>query len=75
MFSSNAELLRTDKGSRISIPLDLSEIESGKAQDLPVQGGDVVLIKSSAVGAVPYGVYTLLTKFGTGLYLAPAMGM
>jgi protein involved in polysaccharide export with SLBB domain len=75
MFSSNAELLRTEKGSRISIPLDLSEIESGKAQDLPVQGGDVVLIKSSAVGAVPYGVYTLLTKFGTGLYLAPAMGM
>jgi protein involved in polysaccharide export with SLBB domain len=75
MFSSNAELLRTERGSRISIPLDLSKIESGKASDVPVQGGDVVLIKSSAVGAVPYGVYTLLSKFGTGLYLTPAMGL
>jgi protein involved in polysaccharide export with SLBB domain len=75
MFSSNAELLRTERGSRISIPLDLSKIESGKAQDLAVRGGDVVLIKSSAVGAVPYGVYTLFSKFGTGLYLSPAAGL
>jgi polysaccharide biosynthesis/export protein len=75
MFSSNAELLRTERGSRISIPLDLSKIESGKAPDRPVQGGDVVLIKSSALGAVPYGVYTLMSKFGTGLYLSPAMGL
>jgi protein involved in polysaccharide export with SLBB domain len=75
MFSPNAELLRTERGSRISIPLDLSKIESGKAPDRPVQGGDVVLIKSSALGAVPYGVYTLMSKFGTGLYLAPAMGL
>jgi protein involved in polysaccharide export with SLBB domain len=75
MFSSNVELLRTERGSRILIPLDLSKIESGKASDLPVKGGDVVLIKSSAVGAVPYGVYTLLSKFGTGLYLSPAMGL
>jgi protein involved in polysaccharide export with SLBB domain len=75
MFSPNAELLRTERGSRTSIPLDLSKIESGKAIDLPIQGGDVVLIKSSAVGAVPYGVYTLLSKFGTGLYLSPAAGL
>jgi protein involved in polysaccharide export with SLBB domain len=75
MFSPNAELLRTEKGSRISIPLDLSKIESGKTADLPVQGGDVILIKGSALGAVPYGVYTLLSKFGTGLYLAPAAGL
>jgi protein involved in polysaccharide export with SLBB domain len=75
MFSSNAELLRTEKGSRISIPLDLSKVESGKTSDLPVQGGDVVLIKSSALGAVPYAVYTLMSKFGTGLYLAPAAGL
>jgi protein involved in polysaccharide export with SLBB domain len=75
MFSSNAELLRTEKGSRMSIPLDLSKIESGKAQDVAVHGGDVVVIKSSAVGAVPYGVYTLFSKFGTGLYLTPAAGL
>ena len=75
MFSSNAELLRTVNGSRVSTPLDLSSVESGKTSDLPVQGGDVVLIKSSVVGAVPYAAYELLTKFGTGLYLAPAMGL
>jgi polysaccharide biosynthesis/export protein len=75
MFSSNAELLRTEHGKRNSIPLDLSGIESGSSPDLPVQGGDVILIKSSAVGAVPYAVYTLFSKFGTGLYLAPAAGL
>lgn len=75
MFSSNAELLRTEHGKRTSIPLDLSHIESGSASDVPVQGGDVILIKSSAVGAVPYAVYTLMSKFGTGLYLAPAAGL
>lgn len=73
MFSSNAELLRTEKGSRVTIPLNLSDVESGKASDLPVQGGDVVVIRSSVVGAAPYAVYTLFSKFGAGMYLAPAM--
>jgi protein involved in polysaccharide export with SLBB domain len=71
MFSSNAELLRTVGGERDSTPINLSEAESGRQPDLPVQAGDVILVKSSVVGAVPYAVYTLFSKFGTGLYLAP----
>ena len=73
MFSSNVELLRTSRGTRISKPLDLSQIEHGQEPDLAVQSGDVIVVQSSAAGALPYGVYTLLTKFGTGMYLTPGM--
>jgi polysaccharide biosynthesis/export protein len=72
MFSSKAEVKRTLNGSRISIPIDLSKVESGEQQDVSILAGDVVLVRASATGAVPYAVYTLFTKFGTGLYMAPA---
>jgi polysaccharide export outer membrane protein len=70
-FSSNAEILRTEGGTRVSIPVDLAKVESASENDPPVQAGDIVLIKASVVGALPYAVYTLFTKFGTGLYLSP----
>jgi protein involved in polysaccharide export with SLBB domain len=73
MFSSNVELMRKEGGQRTSIPVDLSQVENGTQPDLPVQGGDVVLVKRSVAGAVPYAIYTLVSKFGTGMYLAPAM--
>jgi len=73
MFSSNVELLRTSHGNRVSTPMDLSRVESGQEADHAVQSGDVILIKGSAVGAIPYGVYTLFNKFGTGMYLSPGM--
>ena len=72
MFSSRAEVKRTVGGARVSIPIDLSKVESGAQTDVPVLAGDVVLVRASAVGAVPYAVYSLFNKFGTGLYLAPA---
>ena len=72
MFSSNVELMRKEGGERTSIPVNLSQVESGSQPDLPVQGGDVVLVKRSVAGAVPYAIYTLVSKFGTGMYLAPA---
>ncbi len=72
MFSSKAEVKRTVNGSRVSIPIDLKKVESGDQQDVSILAGDVVLVRSSATGAVPYAVYTLFTKFGTGLYMAPA---
>jgi protein involved in polysaccharide export with SLBB domain len=72
MFSSNVELMRTEGGERTSIPVNLSQVENGSAPDLAVQGGDVVLVKRSVAGAVPYAIYTLVSKFGTGMYLAPA---
>lgn len=73
MFSSTVELLRTSHGERISTRIDLSRVEKGQEPDFAVQGGDVVLVKSSAVGAIPYGVYTLFNKFGTGMYVAPGL--
>jgi protein involved in polysaccharide export with SLBB domain len=72
MFSSKAEVKRTVNGSRVSIPIDLKKVESGDQQDVSILAGDVILVRSSATGAVPYAVYTLFTKFGTGLYMAPA---
>jgi protein involved in polysaccharide export with SLBB domain len=75
MFSSDAELMRTTQGTRVSVPVDLSEVEKGQQPDPAVQAGDVILVKRSVIGAVPYGVYTLFSKFSTGLYMAPAMGL
>jgi protein involved in polysaccharide export with SLBB domain len=72
MFSSNAEILRTGpEGERTFLPLDLSGIESGRERDLPVEAGDVVLVKGSALGLVPYTLSTLLSRFGSGMYFAP----
>jgi polysaccharide biosynthesis/export protein len=71
MFSSSAVVLRTaTNGGQIEIPIDLSSIEKGSAADIPVQSGDVVIVQRSVVGAVPYAVYTLMSKFGTGIYPA-----
>jgi len=53
--------------------MNLSSLEDGQEPDRAVQSGDVVVVKSSVIGAVPYGVYTLLNKFGTGMYLAPGI--
>ena len=66
------ELKRTEHGSRVSIPVDLSKVENGGQGDMPIRAGDVVLVRASATGAVPYAIYTLFNKFGTGLYMAPA---
>jgi protein involved in polysaccharide export with SLBB domain len=71
MFSSSAEVLRTStNGGQVEIPIDLSSIEKGSAADFPVQSGDVIIVQRSVVGAVPYALYTLLSKFGTGVYPA-----
>ena len=67
MFSSSATVLRTSSnGQKVEIPVDLSAIKSGSTADISVQGGDVVIVNRSAIGAVPYAVYTLIGKFGIG---------
>jgi polysaccharide export outer membrane protein len=75
MFSSNAKVLRANSdGQLIAIPVDLAKVEKGEQPDVPVQGGDVVIIEKSAVGAVPYLAYTIFDKLGTGLaFAAPAI--
>ena len=68
MFSSNAKILRANSdGQLIAIPVDLAKVEKGKQPDVLVRGGDVVIVEKSATGAVPYFVYTLFQKLGTGL--------
>ena len=70
MYSSSAEVLRAAPGGeKTKLPVDLSEVEKGEAADVQVQSGDVVIVQRSALGAVPYSLYFLLSKFGTGMYL------
>lgn len=68
MFSGTATLLREqDDGRKIQIPLDLSKIKSGEEPDVQVQSGDVVVVERSAVGAVPYSLYFLISHIGLGM--------
>jgi polysaccharide biosynthesis/export protein len=68
MFSGTATLLREqDDGRKIQIPLNLSKIKSGEQPDVQVQSGDVVVVERSAVGAVPYSLYFLVSHMGMGL--------
>lgn len=70
LFSSTAEILRTAAdGQRLSIPVDISEVQAGREADVPVESGDVVMVDRSPVGAIPYALYEVFTKFGTGMYL------
>jgi protein involved in polysaccharide export with SLBB domain len=69
-FSSSATVLRNgDDGDKVQIPINLSRIKAGEERDVAVQSGDVVIVNRSAVGAVPYLVYSLFNKFGTGAFI------
>jgi polysaccharide export outer membrane protein len=68
VFSWHAEVLRTDQnGARVVKRFSLSDLENGTETDIPVEPGDVVLVEKSAIGAVPYGLWELFERFGTGV--------
>ena len=68
MFSWSAKLLRTDtEGRQTTTEFDLGALARGERSDIPVQSGDVVVVERSAVGAVPYTVFELFQRFGTGI--------
>lgn len=70
LYSSSTVVLRAGRnGEKIKLPVDLSSVESGQASDVQVQSGDVVIVERSVVGAVPYALYFMLSKFGTGMML------
>jgi protein involved in polysaccharide export with SLBB domain len=70
LFSNSAQVLRTAAdGERATTRIKISHIEKGEEADVPVQSGDVVMVDKSVLGAVPYAAYTVLSKFGTGMYL------
>jgi len=66
-FSSSATLLRErPNGGKQSVALDLSKLKSGQQPDPKVEGGDVIVVERSVVGAVPYSVYFLIQHVGLG---------
>jgi protein involved in polysaccharide export with SLBB domain len=68
LFSTKAEILRTAENSeRSALPIDLSAIKAGRAPDPPLEAGDVVIVKRSIAGAVPYTAYFLLQRFSSGV--------
>jgi protein involved in polysaccharide export with SLBB domain len=70
LFSSSAEVLRTGaSGGKTALQVNLARVERREESDLPVRSGDVVIVNRSVTGAVPYLLYGLFTKFGTGMYL------
>ncbi len=71
LFSSHATLLR-ERGndSKMAISLDLNSLKDGTQRDIALEGGDVVVVERSAVGAVPYTAYFLINKMGWGVFPA-----
>ncbi len=68
MFSTTARVLRAGpNGDRIDIPLNISDVRAGREPDIPVQSGDVVVVDRSVVGALPYTIYSVFTRFGGGM--------
>jgi len=53
------------------VPLDLTKIKRGEEPDIPVQGGDVVVVERSVAGAVPYSLYFLAQRIGLGVPIIP----
>jgi polysaccharide export outer membrane protein len=72
LYTSSATLVRTEQsGGRRDIALNLSEIKSGQEPDVPVRGGDVIIVNRSVAGALPYSLYFLVSRIGLGLPLFP----
>jgi polysaccharide biosynthesis/export protein len=69
-FSSSAEVLRKGLDEvKAQLTVDLRKVKHGEAPDVAVQSGDVVIVKPSTIGAVPYFAYSLFSKFATGAYV------
>jgi len=72
LFSSSATLLRErDNDRKLEVPMDLGKIKRGEEPDIPVQGGDVIVVERSAAGAVPYSLYFLAERIGLGVPMIP----
>jgi len=72
LFTSSATLVRGGPaGGRRQIALNLTRIKRGEEADVPVQGGDVIIVERSAAGAIPYSLYFLANKLGVGVPIIP----
>jgi len=69
-FSGSATLVREQKaGGKLDISLDLSKVKKGSEPDAQLQGGDVLVVERSVLGAVPYSLYFLISHVGFGIPL------
>ena len=69
LYSSSAMVLRASpNGKKIQLPVNLSAVEKGQAADVQVVSGDVVIVERSLVGALPYTLYFVMQRFGTGVF-------
>jgi polysaccharide biosynthesis/export protein len=69
-FSGSATVVREQKtGGKLDISLDLSKVKKGSEPDVQLQGGDVVVVERSLLGAVPYSLYFLISHIGIGVPL------
>jgi polysaccharide export outer membrane protein len=60
---SKVEILRDDGGTqRMVRVVDLTAIEEGKAEDIALREGDLVMVESEAVRLVGYGVYRFFSE-------------
>jgi polysaccharide biosynthesis/export protein len=67
-FTSSATLLREKpNGGKQAVALDLSKLSRGEQADLPVEGGDVIVVDRSALGTLPYLAYFVVQHVGLGL--------
>ena len=72
LYTSSATLIRAEQsGSHREIALNLSRIKAGQEPNMQVQGGDVIIVERSVVGAVPYSLYYLDNKIGLGVPIVP----
>lgn len=70
MFSSSATILRHgSNGRHFEIPVDLAAVKAGQQPDVPMQGGDVIIVNRSVTGAVPYAFYEIFTKMTGGAFV------
>jgi protein involved in polysaccharide export with SLBB domain len=70
MFSSSAVLLRTNPDkTKTAFHLDLSKVRSGSQADIPIEASDVVVVQKSVIGAMPYTLYEVFQRFGTGMFI------
>jgi polysaccharide export outer membrane protein len=72
LYTSSATLVRPQQGAgQREISLNLSKIKGGQEPDVPVRGGDVIIVERSVAGAVPYSLYFLINKIGFGVPIIP----
>jgi polysaccharide biosynthesis/export protein len=68
IFTSSATLLRENPdGGKQAIALNISKMKRGDQLDPPVEGGDVIIVDRSVLGALPYSAYFMIQHMGIGL--------